>query len=261
MCCSLLALHHSCEAQLTTVGIGGDADASHNVYKRINEVPALLDASESAIVSTFDATALLQSSLIDKGDDHSHHDEGLQQQQQRGGEGTTTGRSSSSSSSTFPIIWQILIVQGIISALAYGAIPAILPIASTGYQDESHILQYSSFVSMTADPLLRALTHVCRCYKLNLLLLGKASQCLPPISSILTTLCSLSPPSISHSCRLCHNSHCMRQSLSSSSPVSLPLGWSPDHLRQRMLHLLLRLHLHHVLLLSSSCPHHPLFFL
>lgn len=76
---------------------------------------------------------------------------------------------SFSSTTKLKLIWPYLIVQFFISAAAYGIVPAILPIATTGYVDETHILQYSSFVSMTMDPLSRAFTHYYRIYRLTLL--------------------------------------------------------------------------------------------
>ena len=63
-----------------------------------------------------------------------------------------------------------LAVQFVVCGLAYGVLPAILPIATTGYHDATHVLQYSSFVSMAADPLSRFLTHYVRFYRLRILL-------------------------------------------------------------------------------------------
>jgi len=67
------------------------------------------------------------------------------------------------------LIYPLLLAQFGISAWAYGVIPALTPISTGGYQHSGKILQFSSFVSMALDPLSRALTHYCRCYRLLLL--------------------------------------------------------------------------------------------
>jgi len=67
------------------------------------------------------------------------------------------------------LIWPFLLAQFGISLWAYGVIPALTPISTSGYQHAAHVLQYSSIVSMALDPLSRALTHRLRCYRLPLL--------------------------------------------------------------------------------------------
>ncbi len=65
------------------------------------------------------------------------------------------------------LIWPYLLVQFVSAAWAYGVIPALIPIATTGYEHQPHVMQFSSFVSMALDPLSRALTHFVRLYRLG----------------------------------------------------------------------------------------------
>lgn len=44
----------------------------------------------------------------------------------------------------FRRIWSLLAVQFVVAGLAYGVLPAVLPVAVTGYRDAAHVLQYSS---------------------------------------------------------------------------------------------------------------------
>jgi hypothetical protein len=39
-------------------------------------------------------------------------------------------------------LWRVLAAQLVICALAFGLVPAIVPIASSGYHDAPHVLQF-----------------------------------------------------------------------------------------------------------------------
>jgi len=79
----------------------------------------------------------------------------------------SSNRSDSSSGSEMRRIvirktWPILLVQFLLSALAFGVMPSILPIACSGYQDASGVLMASTVGYMIADPLGRFATYFIR---------------------------------------------------------------------------------------------------
>jgi len=64
-----------------------------------------------------------------------------------------TGRATGESSRTKESYAAVFTLQCLLSALAYGMVPSILPLACTGYRDPSRTLMLSTVGFMCADPL------------------------------------------------------------------------------------------------------------
>jgi hypothetical protein len=91
---------------------------------------------------------------------HTHTHQQQQQQQRRDLDGPRVTRvpgasssSSSSSPSSFRKHWPIFTLQCLLSALAYGIVPASLPLACSGYTESSRSLWLATVGFMCADPL------------------------------------------------------------------------------------------------------------
>ena len=88
---------------------------------------------------------------------HHAHQHTHQQQQRRDIDGPRVtrvpGASSSSSPSSFRKHWPIFTLQCLLSALAYGIVPASLPLACSGYTESSRSLWLATVGFMCADPL------------------------------------------------------------------------------------------------------------